>query len=370
MRSTVSGYGYPQPARATHKRRLLKRLTDVALIGCLLLGFWFVLSALSPWRAYPIDMSAQIAWRWWVLGLALVVITAALKRWGFAVIALLLVLTQLTVNAFSVTGSDRSFDNQTELTIAVANLGPPGRDPEPMLRWISEQDPDVIALVEADNSVMRTVPTLTERYPYRVEQVSGMRWPRLVLSKFPVKAVGLEGKDEREWWWSYIVRRSPTIELPDGQRLTLSVFHCSSPRTDEIRTGAISRIIRDGVAMAQWRATHGHPMIAIGDFNSTPLGELAQSFGRASGLRVASPGLVGGTWPATAPKLLSLPIDLGWHTDDVGLRVIQVSPSRDGDHRAVVFRARVQGGPTPSRSEPMPSSPPDSTPPPAPANAT
>lgn len=341
---TALGNGYPVSGTARTKRSRLKRANDAVLGLCCCAGVWFVTCSLSGWRPYFVDLSAQLGWRWWIAGVLAALVCFVLRRVLLMLTMLCLVIVQLVANASVVTGSADSIDSGPEVKIAAANLGPPGRDSVPMLEWILAQDPDIIALVEAHNSMMDELPSIYDLYPYRIEQVSGMRWSRLILSKHPIEHVGLDDRDEKSSWWSFIVRRSPTIVLPSGQRLTLSVFHSSSPRTDKIRRGAISRLMRDGASLARWHKTHGYPIVAVGDFNSTPLGAPAIGFGRSSGLRVGSPGLAGGTWPSWLPRFVSLPIDLGWHSEGVSMKVVGVSPKQRGDHRAVVYRARIANG--------------------------
>lgn len=92
-------------------------------------------------------------------------------------------------------------------------------------------------------------------------------------------------------------------------------------------------------AIAQWVhtiQTPTHPVIILGDFNSTPWSQGFRTFQRQSGLSLAQQGWgLKPTWPTWLPPFLQIPIDCCLHSLSLTTVGYQVGPHLGSDHRPI-----------------------------------
>jgi endonuclease/exonuclease/phosphatase (EEP) superfamily protein YafD len=206
---------------------------------------------------------------------------------------------------------------------------------------LAEHQPDVICFIEAPIGIGNSIDPDRALYPYRVQPEPGKYWSIQILSKIPFELPELAERTS-ENMFSFARIRSPLLELPGGQKLLLSVFHPVSPRNEDLWKRGQRGLTRDGAMLAQFRAQTCLPVVATGDFNSTPFGTMHRAFARASGLQSHTNLLAGGTWPAALPKWFSLPIDKIWTSDGVDVESVLVLQGSPSDHRAVLVRYIVR----------------------------
>ncbi|MFG0257033.1 MAG: endonuclease/exonuclease/phosphatase family protein [Phycisphaerales bacterium JB043] len=347
------------PAGTTSPREGRARavLRTCARIVCSLVLIFGALYVLMLWwrdRPYALDMSAQFAVHVGYL-LTLVGVLHVITHRRVAVATCWLVLGMgCWVSVFTIAtrahhtqscdtgpGIDASAD-PIELTILSYNIDAHHvQNERPFLELIERFDPDVLCFIESPYGMGRRVDPDQTRYPHRIHPEPGRFWNIEILSRVPFELpeLMLENEDNAS---SFVRVRSPLLELDSGRRALLSVFHPASPRTEKLWRGSQNKLVRDATMMRAWNQGRCHPMIAIGDFNSTPFGRMHQVFARASGLRAHTRVFSGGTWPADLPRWLSLPIDSVWTSEGVEVEALHVGEGLPSDHRAIVTRLRIR----------------------------
>lgn len=143
--------------------------------------------------------------------------------------------------------------------------------------------------------------------------------------------------------WSGEVLESDVVNIPassdrpllravlsiEGQPVTVLSYHAIRPG-GRARTEAHDREL---AALADWVADEPGEVIVIGDANATPWSRPVRRLEEA-GLVAASRGSgLRGTWPASWPGVLRIPIDLCLHTPGWETVSRTVGPPIGGDHR-------------------------------------
>lgn len=216
------------------------------------------------------------------------------------------------------------------------------RADDPSIRWLLDQDADIIFLIESWTHFVTASPELLARYPHRIEPRSGMQWSILILSKHPMREAPL-APFSGEIQHSFMIRRAVVIDYPSGARLLVSAAHPPSPRSPGTWRRSIESVSMDGAAVRAWidRNNGDIPAVIAGDFNSSPSGRVSRTFARRSGLLGWCAPLAGGTWPARLPPWLSIPIDRVWTTPDVVVTSLRPGPQFSSDHRPIVAELLV-----------------------------
>ena len=124
----------------------------------------------------------------------------------------------------------------------------------------------------------------------------------------------------------------------NGQTMTLLSLHVTRPRnasTSEFQKTELE-------AIAHWVHTiqpPTHPVIILGDFNSTPWSQVFHTFQRQSGLSLAQQGWgLKPTWPTRLPSWLQIPIDCCLHSSSLTTVDYQVGPHLGSDHHPITVR--------------------------------
>ncbi len=302
-----------------------------------------------PGRGYYLDLAAHALWAAWPAAVIPVLVLIFAKRWRSAivgVVALVVWFAGVWSAATAYAPERPSAGPAAEIRVAFYNIrGMKNRGGAAFEAWVAEHAPDVLCIAEADNGVLSTMPSLRERYPHRIEQVSGMRWPMLVLSTRPFLEVGMENGYERNRR-SFIARRGVRIEVSPGVEVLVGPIHLTSPRSEETWQLGIDNARTTGALVAEWVQETGVPVIVPGDFNTTPLGRAYRAFGEASGLRSSERLIGGGTWPARLPAIASIPIDRVWTSPELVRSVPVVGPRFGSDHRPIYLDVSI---PSPAR---------------------
>jgi endonuclease/exonuclease/phosphatase (EEP) superfamily protein YafD len=201
--------------------------------------------------------------------------------------------------------------------------------------WLLAQHADLVSLVDAPPSFAATHPSVSERYPYRVEPRRHYQWPIVLLSRYPIRTVNL-GPADPDTRTSFVARSSAVVTLPSGQEFLFTSLHPYSPRNADTWARSIEQIKRDASRLRDARSHNSIPVVAAGDFNSSPTGRVFRMFRRISGLR-ATPITLSATWPANRPRFLGVAIDHVFTSTDIARASRTVGPAFNSDHRPVVI---------------------------------
>lgn len=225
----------------------------------------------------------------------------------------------------------------TPLAIVHANVGHDQVDADRLAAWIARDPPDLVLLQEVTpGNLPRIERALSERglefMTLAAEARQDTRGVAL-LARLPGVSAG-------------VVRPTPDPERPmvqahlelDGKPVAILGFHTTRPAP-----GRHYRFQAEGMASATlWcraQEVSGAQRLLIGDFNSTSQGVLVKGLCQRAKLRDARRGIgIGtfeGTWPASLPAPLRVPIDGAYHSQGLAAEGFEVGPAIGGDHRPI-----------------------------------
>jgi endonuclease/exonuclease/phosphatase (EEP) superfamily protein YafD len=300
------------------------------------------LAALAAWtdRPYALDLASHfVPQAAWATAATLGLLLLALRRWvgAASVLAAAAVAVLLWRGpARAPAGADGV---PLRLVIYNAREGASTHDND-LIRWIVDQKPDIVVLIEAPWGLLADYPFLRREFPSIVEPQAGMMWNVVVLCRLPATFEGI-GTVTDETRFSFAARRSLRVRVEGAGEVLLSAMHPPSPRTRESWAASLRGVEINGRLFREWRERTGLPVIVAGDFNSTPGGRSHRAFRASSGLTPWAPRLGGGTWPARLPAWLGIQIDQVWTSQDVRVESIRVGPRFRSDHRPVVADLRL-----------------------------
>lgn len=191
---------------------------------------------------------------------------------------------------------------------------------EEILRFLENENADVLFLMEVNEDWVKALRPLEARYPFRIVSPREDNFGIALFSKRPfqgeVKEFGVYGIP-----WA-------DITLQDsGVRLT--AIHTLPPSSEE------NSQLRDEQLFETASLLQGNPRtILCGDFNLTPYSPGFSRLLRQSGLRSTAPPF-SPTWSRHYP-LFTIPIDHVLLSSDLTLSSRRIGPSLGSDHNALI----------------------------------
>ena len=193
---------------------------------------------------------------------------------------------------------------------------------------VSDQDPDVVVLIELRHNFLEPTPWLKEQYPYFFESPSWGGEGIGVYSR--VEGTIFRIEDFENAFQPAIVAKIPGSQ---GQSVELVALHALSP-LPRFRAHIRDRQLR---AVANWAEQHQRPVCVCGDFNITPWSgafcDMIESGFKDS--RMGSGNCE--SWPQSLGAF-GIPIDHAIWKGDCQILHRRVLPEGPGsDHRPIVF---------------------------------
>lgn len=287
-------------------------------------------------RPYPLDLASHFL----LHAAAVIVLLGAillLFRRRIAGLNLLLVAVAITIGwrlSMSVPAGGVGDDPSIIRLVLFNAQEESSRHDNAAFGWIRDQRPDVIVLIEPPWGLLNDYPDLRRDYPYVVEPRAGLMWSVILLSRFPATVEPLVPYSE-EIKFSFVARRSLLVRPPAAAPFLLTAMHPPSPRTRETWRLSLEGTELNARLLGDWGKASPYPIIVAGDFNSTPVGRVHRLFERLSGLTGWTPMVNAGTWPASMPRWLSIPIDRVWTGGGAIVRSVRIGPGFRSDHRPV-----------------------------------
>lgn len=199
---------------------------------------------------------------------------------------------------------------------------------EKIAAWIREQQPDVVALVEANYRWTDTIAGLKDILPYETHIDHRGNLGMVLLSRYPLQMIRHSND---------IPRTYPTIEadiaLPIG-KVRFIIAHDSTPVTPRDRQ-LQDRHIADYTARVR---RSNLPVVLMGDFNTAP-------WTSAYFAMVTEQNLYGSVLSASWPSNLvpfGVPIDQIVAGKGAVVTPLATGPAHDSDHRARVADLRLK----------------------------
>ena len=316
--SPVTATGWPYAML-----RRMRMLATLSALGLLLPALLSLLPAESSGvLVWLLDLAAN--WQWLFLPATLIsagLATLAERRW--ALLLPLLALPWLTASPLLPPASGAA----PAFTIASANVHMDNQDVTPLARWLAQENPDLVVVLEVAPIYAQGLVAL-DAYPHRHIVAQNTPFGIAVLSRHPMSAVRTVQDADG----------IPHIEaLLDwqGRKIRLIAVHPMPP------ISAAFAASRDR-QLAAWARTAGRqPTLLAGDLNATPWSSAFNGLDTL-GLRRAT-GLVP-TWPSALQAISGIPIDHvlashHWQRIDSSR-----GPDLGSDHAPVLARLTLGGG--------------------------
>lgn len=322
----------------------------LVLLKCLTLGSLILIEAgfLGRYSAYA-DLAAHFAVYYFLVFTALAFIFVLIKRWLWALTAILGVAPSIMPPVFAY--APRSAILQSEgpkLTLLQFNVNYANPTPEKILTWItslmtqnaedsSSLAPDIILLQEMSPYMANALAPLLDKrntvYPYKIVASRPGAFGMAILSRHPLRDI-----QRASFSASAPEHTMATVTLADGQLLRLYETHTLPPLSS-----AYSSIRNDELMqLADIIATDPEPQkVLLGDFNITPYSAWFRDTESRSGLHSTMRGLGlhslrDGTWPTFLPALFRIPIDHLLVSPHITVIKRYVGPDLGSDHLPVL----------------------------------
>ncbi len=292
----------------------------LALAGIGLLAPYLARVLPEGWLAWALDLAAHWVYLWLPLGL-LGLWGLPAWRWRALVLSVLVALPWLALPPSLTRGQ-----GQADVHLVSANLNLDNQNPAPLLAWLADDAPDVLALVELSPGMAKALAP-DARWPHQHLLPRDDPFGLGLLSRWPIEQVQM-GADA-----SGIPHLRVVLRTPKGL-VALWVVHPMPPLSPAWHRQ------RDA-ALASIRPLPGMPAVMAGDFNATPWSTAALNLTQG-GWRWAG-GLAGlrPTWPDGGQAIWGIPIDAVWAHGDWRVIDHTVGPAIGSDHRPVRIRLQL-----------------------------
>lgn len=223
----------------------------------------------------------------------------------------------------------------TTLRVLHANANSRTGDPDRVADLIEKFKPDIVHIVEFDESWRRNLADALDDYPCSVARPRDDNFGIALYTRLPMRRSEIVALGEA---------RLPTIIAEvetDAGLLTLVGTHPLPPvsaRYSRLRDEQLTRL-GDRVLDV------GAPVLLLGDLNATPWSHAFRDLLDRAGLRDSERGFgVQPTWPA-GNLLLGVPIDHALHSPDIVIRDRRIGPDVGSDHLPLLIEFALHVGP-------------------------
>ncbi len=269
-----------------------------------------------------------------VLALTYFCLAIAARRPLFISLALLLVaINTMRLAPLYAAEGILSLNQDQNLRVLHLNLwGPKNKHPQKIFEQVDQQEPQVIALSEIDQTWLERLKVLDEKYPYHLATTNcgGVG----LWSKYP-----LDNARVQFFISSFNTNKRPRISasvcLPDGKKVALILVHPPVPvgqlknfkaRNEEFKT------------IAEQARSLPRPCFLIGDLNCSPWSPYFDELAQQANLKDSARGFgLAPTWPDIFPLRPMIPIDHCLVSSGIKVQKRSVLDSAGSDHRPVLL---------------------------------
>ena len=314
-------------------QRLLVPPLAVAAGGVVVATAAGFLGAFSPW----LDLLSHFRLQLIGVGalLVLLALMAGARRCALAALAAAIVNTAAVGSWMPpLMGAIAAPTQGGTLTLASLNLHFSNPEPESVIRFLRQEQPDVVVLQEVDAYWAAMLGQLSDIYPHRRGCAAIRFCDVAVLSRRPWSSAHI-GFDENMRLAVAVVRFSQPggAKAPrGGGDYTVVSTHLAVPFPEA--QADLQR--RQAAMVAMLVRALDTPVVLAGDLNTTPWSRLATEFRAASGLVAEGSALP--TWPVWLPPVMALPIDHVMVGGGATVLERRLGPPVGSDHRPVLAR--------------------------------
>ena len=315
-------------------QRALNLLLMLAAAGLALVTVFTLAARL--WWAF--DLFSHFRLQYVIAALTLGVAALAMRAYPTAaVLAVVALVHGWTIKDLWWGGAASAAPGGVPLRVVSANVLSQNRTPEKVLELVRAVDADLVVLVDARQKRWQPVLTaLGALYPYSAPQASRERRPVILFSRHPIvdQQVVRPPGGRRPYLVAEVV--------VGGETVVVAGVHPSSPSPSG--PGDTRRRNRELDHIAEVASEADRPLIAAGDFNTTPWSPYFQDLLAGAGLRNAAEGHgYIGTWPALFWPAL-IPIDHVLLKGPLAATTVRRGPAIGSDHFPIIADLRLLPG--------------------------
>jgi endonuclease/exonuclease/phosphatase (EEP) superfamily protein YafD len=301
----------------------------VAIAATRLAALGSLLAVISLVPLHPLSLLEHFRLQLLLGSIGIAAVAAALRQAGWFDLAALCALLNLVLVAPGLSGSRRDGPRNGEsVRLLFANVLTSNRNVAALVRAIAELQPEIIALVEADQRWFDALQPSLADYPGRLE-----------IDDIGNFGVALYARGSVRGTVEYLGSRQPTIlatvELTAPSRAVPLHVVVTHPVPPASRGDADIQRRHLAAVAAVVRGLPGSVILA-GDLNTTPWSRSFATFLRATGLYDSRAGF--GAQPSfpTASAILRIPIDHVFLSPQLGVHDRFIGPDIGSDHLPVV----------------------------------
>jgi endonuclease/exonuclease/phosphatase (EEP) superfamily protein YafD len=292
----------------------LSLLTSSATLFAFAARWWWPFELLSHFRLHYLLMLAPLT-----VGLLIA------KRYTVAFLTVCCLVWNLTLVVPDFVGPPDHVGRSFPLRLMSSNVLTRNRNYEQFLQTVRAENPDVLLVMEIDDSWVRALEKLRGEYPYGESAPRADNFGIGLFSKVPVEEIKL----------IYIGSAgAPSIQV---------VLTVGDAKVNVLGTHPMPPIARRSalrneqlVAVADLVAAMKGPTILAGDLNTTPWSPFFGDLLDRTGLRDSRCGFGNqATWPSRFGAA-GIPIDHVLVSDDISVRNRHVGSILGSDHRSVI----------------------------------
>ncbi len=232
-----------------------------------------------------------------------------------------------------------------DIALLAANLQLRNSGAERLLALVRRMSPDIVFVVELDESWADALEPLKDEYPHRLVHPRRDFWGMALYSRLPLVQPEVHFLLE-----DYVPSIRTGLRLPSG---TVVSFHGVHPKPPMMFGHGTVQRDAELVLAAQAVGSGPRPAILAGDLNAVAWSRETELFMRAGGLldpRIGR-GLFS-TFPANWPWFLRWPLDHVFFSGHFRLLWLAKMPDIGADHLPLHVTLRLQPGPP--QPEPLP----------------
>lgn len=205
--------------------------------------------------------------------------------------------------------------------------------PAQVIETIERSNADLVVLVEALPQFRQQLASLDRIYPHRLSCPDGDACGLLVLSKVALEPRGMQRTqdDYRSPILSFAAKVANCPVTVHAVHL-VRPFPFAAPEAQLQQAREVGRIV----------SAFPGPRLVLGDFNAAPWGRTMQTVASLAG--VSPIAGAGGTWPASLPRQMRIPIDHIAVSPELRMLKREVLPPAGSDHAPVLARLSVVPG--------------------------
>jgi endonuclease/exonuclease/phosphatase (EEP) superfamily protein YafD len=226
-------------------------------------------------------------------------------------------------------------NTDNDIKIFTANVLQDNQQFDRMLQQIKQKDPDIIFLVETDQSWEQGMQTLEAHYPYLLKQPLPNTYGLLFYSRFPLKNETVRFIVEED-----IPSVRATIVLPSGTEVELFGLHPKPPVPKE----SLSSTAKDKELMKVAFEVEKikKPCVVMGDLNDVAWSYVTELFRKVSGLLDPRRGRGFYSTFSANHWWMRFPLDYIFCSSHFGLLSMQRMPHNGSDHFAMFIHLQYQ----------------------------